>query len=70
MVNDDKSLFVKDEPKTVCDVLKDNLKDLTIFVHAVVTDYKNGAPVQKESIQALPGVAQAIAEIAKLLIEE
>lgn len=70
MVNDDKSLFVKDEPKNVCDVLKDNLKDLTIFVHTTVTDYKNGAPGQNESIQALPGVAQAIAEIAKLLIDE
>lgn len=70
MVDDDKSLFTKDEPKTVCDVLKDNLKDLTVFVHTTVANYKNGVPEQNDSIQALPGVAQAIAEIAKLLIDE
>ena len=40
MVNDDKSLFTKDEPKTVCDVLKDNLKDLTVFVHEAVANQK------------------------------
>lgn len=70
MVNDDKSLFTKDEPKTVCDVLKDNLKDLTVFVHEAVANQKNGVSAQRELIQALPGVAQAIAEIGKLLIEE